>query len=163
MSRRRTRTADEPTPADRALARTRRLAYLLDESIPVPGIGRIGLDPLIGLVPGVGDAAGALLSGYVVLEAARLGASGSVLLRMLLNVAVEALVGTIPGVGDLFDAGWKANARNARLLAEYLERPRRAERASRGVLMLVMLALLLLLVGSAVLPLLLLRTLFSLS
>ena len=94
-----------------------RLAYLLDDSIPIPGTGRrIGIDAVIGLVPGLGDVAGTALSGVIVVQAARMGAPFSVLLRMVLNVGIEALVGAIPFVGDLFDAWWKANRRNARLL-----------------------------------------------
>ena len=80
-----------------AVRRVDALAHLLDNSIPVPGTGmRFGLDAVIGLGPGVGDAAGALLSSWIVLEGARLGAGVTVVLRMLLNVAIEG--GT---VGDL--------------------------------------------------------------
>lgn len=156
-----------PAPASeaqvKALARVRRLAYLLDDSIRIPGFGRIGLDPLIGLIPGAGDAAGALLSGYIVVRAARLGAPLPILLRMLLNVAVEAVVGVVPVLGDLFDARWKANARNAGLLAEYLQDERRVARSSGVVVSLVGLSLLLLFVGCAALTIYLLRVLFSLS
>ena len=101
----------------RRVERLRALAYVLDSSIPVPGTGmRIGLDPIIGLIPGIGDAVGGLMSSYIVLQAARMGAPVTVLLRMLLNVAAEAVVGVIPIVGDLFDAGFKANVRNLALL-----------------------------------------------
>lgn len=121
-----------PAPSPERLERVRALARLLDSSIPIPGTGRrIGLDPIIGLIPGIGDVAGAALSGYIILEAASLGASRSTLLRMAANVAVEAAVGTVPLLGDLFDAGWKANARNVRLLSRQLEAPERATRASR--------------------------------
>ena len=142
-------------------ARLRRLAYLLDDVIPLPGGRRVGLDPLIGLIPGVGDATGALMSAYIMVEASRLGAPRSVLLRMLANVGVEALVGTIPFLGDLFDAGWKANARNVRLLDEHLARPAAARRSSRGFLLLLLLAVLLIFAGSAAVTFLLLRGLFS--
>ena len=120
-------------PPDRArLERVQALARLLDSSIPIPGTRRrIGLDPLIGLIPGIGDVVGAALSGYIILEAAGLGASRATLLRMAANVAVEAVVGTVPLLGDLFDAGWKANARNVRLLSRQMEAPERAARASR--------------------------------
>lgn len=101
--------------------RLNRLAWLLDSSIRVPGTDfRIGLDALLGLVPGGGDAAGVLLSGYIVLEAARMGVPGRTLFLMVLNVAVEALVGAIPLAGDLFDAAWKANQRNVSLLNAWL-------------------------------------------
>jgi len=120
-------------------ARLRSLARLLDNSIPVPGTGRrIGLDPLLGLLPGVGDLAGAALSGYILLEAARMGAPRATLLRMASNVALESVVGAVPLLGDLFDAGWKANARNVRLLDRHLAAPGDAARASRGWLLAVL-------------------------
>ena len=81
-------------------------------------------------MPFIGDLVGVLLSSYIVGEAARLGVSRSVLARMAFNVAVEGLVGLIPFAGDVFDAAWKANQRNVRLLNQWLERPARAERSS---------------------------------
>jgi hypothetical protein len=105
-------------------ARLNRLAWLLDSSMRVPGTDfRIGLDALLGLLPGAGDAAGVLLSGYIVLEAARMGAPGRTLVPMVLNVAVEAFVGAIPLAGDVFDAAWKANQRNVSLLNAWLDVP----------------------------------------
>lgn len=110
----------------------RALARILDNAFEVPGTGfRIGLDPIIGLIPGVGDLLGSGLSAYILWLGARAGAPVPVLARMFLNVALEMLVGTIPLVGDLFDAGWKANQRNVDLLEEYLEMPRRTTTASR--------------------------------
>jgi hypothetical protein len=126
-----------------ARARLNRLAWLLDSSIPVPGTRfTVGLDALIGLVPVVGDFAGVLLSGYILREAAALGVSRSILARMALNVAVEGLVGMIPVAGDLFDAAFKANQRNVRLLNAFLEQPVRARRASRAWVLGVTLVLL---------------------
>ncbi|HEV2432154.1 MAG TPA: DUF4112 domain-containing protein [Burkholderiales bacterium] len=108
-----------------------RLAWLLDSSIQIPGTRfSIGLDALIGLVPFLGDLVGVLLSTYIVGEAARLGASRSVLVRMVFNVAVEGLAGLVPLAGDVFDAAWKANQRNVRLLGAWLGHPARAERSS---------------------------------
>src|SRR5918999_2546085 len=102
---------------DAARRRLARLAWLLDNSIPLPGTRfRIGIDAIIGLVPGLGDLLGVLLSSYIVREAARLGAPPSVLTRMAFNVAPEGLVGLVPVVGDVFDAAWKANQRNLVLL-----------------------------------------------
>lgn len=118
----------------RPLTRARRLATLLDAAVRVPGTRiRVGLDALLGLVPGGGDVAGALLAGGVVLAAARLGAPVSVMARMLGNLAVDALLGTIPLAGDLFDVAWKANLRNVRLLEEHLADPAGARRGSRKV------------------------------
>jgi hypothetical protein len=111
-----------------------RLAWWLDSAIVVPGTRfRVGLDALIGLVPGIGDLIGAALSAYIVAAAARRGLPRSVLLRMALNVGLEALVGIVPIVGDLFDAAWKANQRNVALLRQYAAVPRRAHAQSRLV------------------------------
>jgi hypothetical protein len=108
------------------------IAWLLDNSIPLPGTRfRIGLDAIIGLVPGLGDLAGVLISSYIVREAARLGAPPSVLIRMAWNVAIEGVIGIIPFAGDVFDAAWKANQRNFALLETHLDHPERAARSSR--------------------------------
>ncbi|MFL5382721.1 MAG: DUF4112 domain-containing protein [Longimicrobiaceae bacterium] len=132
-----------------AIRRVDALAHLLDNSIPVPGTGmRFGLDALIGLVPGFGDAAGALLSSWIVLEGARLGAGFTVVVRMLLNVAIEAVVGAIPLLGDLFDAGWKANVRNIRLLHQAIDAPGATRRSSTAFVLLVFLVLAALFAGT---------------
>ncbi|WNG33827.1 DUF4112 domain-containing protein [Archangium violaceum] len=115
-----------------ALEQVRRLAQQLDTSIRLPGGIRIGWDAVLGLVPGVGDWAGALLSTYIVLQAVRLGASREVLVRMLGNVALESLVGAVPFLGDVFDAAYKANMRNVRLLEEHMVAPTATRRASRA-------------------------------
>jgi len=97
------------------------LAWMLDNSIPIPILNyRIGVDALIGLIPGFGDIAGSLISSYIVLQAIRLGAPRTVLVRMVVNVAIELIVGIVPVVGDFFDATFKANARNVELLNEAL-------------------------------------------
>ena len=103
-------------------------------SVPLKAAGggfRIGLDALIGLVPGLGDAVGALISAYIVNEARALGASRSVLLRMLGNVIIETVIGSIPFAGDLFDAAFKANTRNLALLARHQLDPVGSRRSSR--------------------------------
>jgi hypothetical protein len=120
----------EPTTHAR-LQRLRSLAWLLDNSIPLPGGFRIGLDAVIGLVPGVGDAIGALLSVFILNEARLLGAPRSVLMRMSGNVLLETFIGAIPFAGDLFDAGFKANARNIALLERYQLDPVGSRRSSR--------------------------------
>ena len=122
--------------------RMRRLAWLMDSSITVPGLNvKIGVDPLLGLFPWFGDTIGAVLSSFLMAEAARLGAPKSVLFKMAFNVAVDALVGAVPFAGDLFDFYWKANERNVRLLDNYLEKPQHTVVTSR--LFVVMLILLL--------------------
>jgi hypothetical protein len=99
-----------------------RLADFLDESIRIPVIGyRIGYDALVGMIPGVGDIVGMVVSSYIVLQAARFRIPRATLLRMIANVAVEALIGAIPLLGDVFDATYKANLRNVRLLHSRLE------------------------------------------
>lgn len=104
-----------------ALSRLRGLSRLLDNAFRIPIIGyRIGLDPILGLIPGVGDALTLLPAGYIVFEAYRLGVPKATLLRMLANVGLEALVGTVPLLGDVFDATFKANARNMALLEPHL-------------------------------------------
>jgi hypothetical protein len=134
------RDAHDPRDTRATRERLSRLAWLLDSSIPVPGLGfTIGLDALIGLFPVLGDALGVLLSSYILREAGRLGVPKSTLVRMALNVGVEGLVGMIPFAGDVFDAAWKANQRNVRLLDAWLERPARTQAVSRAyVLMLVL-------------------------
>lgn len=118
----------------RALSRLRTTARLWDELVQIPVIGRrIGIDALIGLVPGVGDAAGALVAGVGVVWAARYGAPFSVLIRMLGNIGLDALVGTVPLLGDLFDVGWRAQTRNVRLLERWLDNPDATRRSSRLV------------------------------
>ena len=148
------------------IARTRqrltRLAWLLDSSIRLPGLNfRIGLDALIGLIPGIGDVIGVVASGYIVREAARAGLPRSVLARMVFNVAIEGVVGVIPLLGDLFDAGWKANQRNVRLLDAWLSNPHRARNSSRAFVFGIVSVLVALLLTTAVLGFLLLRWLWQ--
>jgi hypothetical protein len=135
-----------------------RLAWWLDSAIVVPGTRfRVGLDALIGLVPGIGDLIGTAISAYIVAAAARRGLPSSVLLRMALNVGLEALVGVVPIVGDLFDAAWKANQRNVALLRQYAAVPHRTHGQSRLVVGGWLLALVALAAGLAILAYALLR------
>lgn len=110
---------------DRAaeLDRLDRLAALLDSRWRLPLLGwRFGLDAVIGLVPGLGDAAGGLLSAWLILRARRLGAPNRVLALMAGNVVLDVALGTVPVLGDILDIGLKANRRNARLLRRHFER-----------------------------------------
>lgn len=111
-----------------------RLAWLLDSSIRLPGGFRIGIDGLIGLIPGLGDAAGALLGLYIVLRASAFDVPRAVLARMLLNVGIETVIGAIPVFGDLFDFAFKANQRNVALLRRYSAAPRRERRSAWALL-----------------------------
>ncbi len=97
------------------------LSRLLDTAFEIPGTNiRMGIDGLIGLIPGIGDFAGMLLSGYIILEAARLGASRVVLVRMIGNVLLESALGIIPVIGDAFDIYFKANRRNVALMRRHM-------------------------------------------
>lgn len=109
-----------------------RLAWLMDNSFRVPGTQmRFGVDGLIGLIPGIGDAIGALISSHIMSEAAQLGVPKSILLKMAFNVGLDALLGIIPVVGDVSDFVWKANQRNVKLLSDYLEQPEKTVTYSR--------------------------------
>jgi hypothetical protein len=120
------RPAAAAGPDHRSIERLRQLAHLLDDRFRIPGTSyRVGLDGLIGLVPGVGDAVTTLLSLYIVLEARRLGVPLTKLGRMGLNVGVDAVLGAVPLLGDLFDVAFKANRRNVALLLDHLDANRR--------------------------------------
>jgi len=112
------------------LRRLWRFAHWMDDGLKLPGVPlRVGLDPVLGLVPGLGDAAGAVLAAWILVEAARLGASRSTLGRMVANIALDALAGAVPLLGDAFDVVWKSNVRNVALLERHLADPARAGRA----------------------------------
>lgn len=96
------------------------LATLMDSRFRIPGTNiRFGLDALIGLIPGAGEFATFLVSGYIILQLAQNGASGFVLARMILNVVIDSVVGAIPVVGDIFDIYFKANQRNMTLMRQH--------------------------------------------
>ena len=141
-----------------------RFAYWLDEGIRIPGTRlRIGLDPILGLVPGFGDAAGAVLAVAVLVEAGRRGASRLTLTRMAFNIALDALLGAVPLIGDVFDVVWKANLRNVALLERHVAGPTATRHADRLFVGLLSGALVTfcaaLVVGSVLLTALLLRSL----
>lgn len=124
----------------RQLIRYRAMARLWDEAIRLPIIGGVGLDAVVGLVPGVGDIAGGLLAGYGLVIAAQLRAPAPVLMRMLLNIAIDTIGGVIPLVGDLFDTQYRANTRNLAILERWLEDPHGSRRRSVLVLLGVAIA-----------------------
>ena len=128
----------------------RTLARVLDSAVRIPGTQvRIGADSIFGLVPVVGDIAGAALSGYIVLASARLGAPASTLARMVINIAIDTIVGSVPILGDMFDVGWRANMKNVNLLESHLGGSDRTRRANRMVVAGIVVGLLLLAVGAA--------------
>ena len=100
------------------------LAWLLDNSIPIPGTGRrIGVDAVIGLVPGLGDILSGGLGLLVVARGVQRGLPPIVVARMLANVGLDFAVGAIPVLGDAFDLWYKSNARNIGLLRRYADNP----------------------------------------
>jgi hypothetical protein len=122
-------TSDRSSPLppgviSRRLKRLRRLAWLIDAALRVPGTKfRLGLNSLIGLPPVFGDAAVALVSLYFVVEAARLRAPPWLLARMAVNIGIEFGLGVVPVLGDVLDVIWKANLRNVVLLEQYFSAP----------------------------------------
>jgi hypothetical protein len=107
-------------PAAR-LARMKRLAWLVDAAFVLPGTRfRFGLNSLIGLAPGAGDAVLGLVSLYIIHQAYRLGVPRHRLAQMVGNVVVEVLGGSVPILGDLFDMALKANLRNIRIVEDHL-------------------------------------------
>ena len=150
--------------AQNALARYSILTQLLDQAFRVPGTRwRFGLDPIIGLIPGFGDALTALVGLYGLLVARRLGAPASIQLRMLWNLAVDTIVGAIPLVGDLFDFAFKAHVRNRVLLERWLISPHVTRRTSALLLLSLVAALAALIIGAIWFAFFLLRALVGLT
>jgi Domain of unknown function (DUF4112) len=105
------------------IARLEAVADLLDTAFVIPGTGiRFGVDSLLGLVPGIGDAVTSALSLWIVYEAHQLGARPHIIARMVANIAVDGLIGAVPVVGDAFDVAWRANRKNVRILRQHLAR-----------------------------------------
>ena len=105
------------------LRRLKRIAWLTDTAWRIPFTPiRFGLDSLVGLIPGVGDAVMMVISVYTLLLAHKAGAPPNLLARMAVNVAIDFGAGSIPVVGDLFDVAFKSNVRNLKLLTDFLEK-----------------------------------------
>ena len=119
-----------------------KLAWLMDRSIKI-GPWSIGLDGILGLIPGFGDATGGVISSVIVVAAIQAGVSRATILRMLANVAIDSLLGLVPFVGDIFDFAFKANSKNVDILKEALRGERRVTR-DWGFLALILLVLLIL-------------------
>ncbi len=112
---------------DDAVRRMEFVALLLDSAFVLPGTNRrIGIDAIIGLVPGIGDVVTTILSSYVIWEARNLGVSRWALGRMLANLAIHASVGSIPVIGDIFDAFFRVNQRNMKIVRAQLRDGRNA-------------------------------------
>ena len=150
------------SPPNESLRRVKVVASVLDEAIRVPGTNlRFGVDPVVGLIPGLGDLIGGAASVYIILEAARAGAPASVLIRMALNVGIDTIVGELPVVGDLFDFAWKSNSRNVALLARHVEAPVQTKRASKALVALLIAAIVLVVIGVSALTIYLIKRLLG--
>lgn len=123
--------APVPGTALASLARLQRFARLLDSRFRIPVIGvRFGLDPILGLVPGLGDAAAFAFGAWIIAEGARMGAPRGLLGRMLANSALDFVTGSVPVAGSIVDVVLRANTRNVRLLEAWLDAPHETERRS---------------------------------
>ncbi|VEP14404.1 conserved hypothetical protein [Hyella patelloides LEGE 07179] len=144
------------------VARLRRLSQLLDNAIPIPGTPyRIGLDPILGVLPGGGDTVTGALGAYIIVEAARMGLPRKVIGQMVSNIIFDSVVGIIPVLGDLFDVGWKANLRNMALLEKYLHITPKKRKSDFIFLIGLTLLLVIIVLGFATLTVLLIRWLWN--
>ena len=108
-----------------------RLAWLLDNSFRIPGTSmRMGLDGILGLIPGLGDITGSALSTYILLQALNAGVAPVVIARMGINILFDTFIGMIPIVGDIFDITFKANLRNLELINAYHQSPQESVKRS---------------------------------
>jgi hypothetical protein len=151
------------TSNDPEIRRARALARILDTAVGIPGTPlRIGVDAILGVIPGAGDVAGAALAGYIVLTAAKKGMPAPVLWRMVANVAIDTAIGSIPVLGDLFDVAYKANIKNVQLLERFTVDPTVVTTRSRRLGAVVVLVLVLVLLGLATLGFLVARLIWRL-
>ncbi len=124
--------------------KSKKLAELLDSRFQLPGTDiRFGIDPILGLLLGLGDWIGGVLTLYFPVYAVVAGARPSILWRMFLNIIADIIIGTVPLIGEIFDVAWKANLRNARLLEELEQNPDQLATESKWILWLLLIVLLL--------------------
>jgi Domain of unknown function (DUF4112) len=142
-------TTDRPRSSIERIALARFLAELLDRRFTIPGTSiRFGLDPILGLIPGIGDVLANLAGSAILLIAAQYRLPKIILLRMGLNVAFNALIGAIPIFGDVLSIWYRSNIRNAQLLERYVSVERRAPTAGDWVFVLcVIFSIVVLLIG----------------
>jgi Domain of unknown function (DUF4112) len=125
------------------LKRMRQLSQLLDGAIVIPGTNRrIGIDPILGLIPGGGDTLSAALSGYIIIEAARMGVPRSALMQMVGNLLLDTAVGSVPVLGDVFDVFSKANLRNMQIVESHAQIPAASAKTDRLFIGLLIIGLL---------------------
>lgn len=126
---------DEKLPQD--LVALRKFAFLMDQAFPIPGTNvRVGFDAVLGLIPGIGDVVGAVLSTWIIAGALRHRVPMRVILRMIANVAVDLIFGAVPVAGDVFDFLYEENMMNMRLLEKHRDRTRPPRRSSEIALIL---------------------------
>jgi hypothetical protein len=114
---------DAKLPQD--LVALRKFARLMDEAFPIPGTNiRVGLDAAVGLIPGIGDVVGGVLSTWIIVGALRHRVPARIILRMVGNVLIDLVFGAVPVAGDLFDFMFEENMRNMRLLELHRDRRR---------------------------------------
>lgn len=134
---------DEKLPKD--LVALRRFAFYMDEAFSIPGTPfKVGIDALLGLIPGIGDIIGGLLSTWIVIGALRHRVPGRVIMRMLLNIGIDLLIGAVPVAGDAFDFMYEENVKNMRLLEKHRDR-RRPPRSTAAIAFVAILIVLLVL------------------
>jgi hypothetical protein len=125
--------------ADERLRWVERIARLMDSQFQLPGTRfRFGLDPLLGLLPIVGDLSTTVVSGALLLTMFRHGASGAVVVRMALNILIDTVVGAIPLLGNIFDFAYKSNERNVALLRRHYAEGRHTG-SGKGLVVLLLL------------------------
>lgn len=133
------------------LAQLRNLSNLWDQALGIPGTKwRVGLESILGLLPIGGDWIGLVMSSYILFHAIKFNLPRSVMIRMVLNILIDAIVGAVPLLGDLFDTTWKANTKNVNLLEAHLRSPQKSQKADQFALWLLFLsciAIVLLLLG----------------
>jgi Domain of unknown function (DUF4112) len=120
------------------LAQLRQLSHLWDQAIAIPGTKwRIGLESIIGLLPIGGDWIGLVMSSYILFHAVKFNLPRSIMVRMVINILIDAIVGAVPILGDLFDTTWKANTKNVNLLEAHLKSPQKNQSADKLMLWLL--------------------------
>jgi hypothetical protein len=152
--------------ASEKIQHLRRLAFLLDNSIPIPGTQfRFGLDPILGLLgiaAGSGDVMGGVVGAYIISQAAQMGVPSGVVWQMVGNILMDSLVGLVPGLGDLLDFTWKANTRNINLLDQHFQPSSTSKKGHPLFVFGITLLTVLIVIGCAFLTLLLIKTILQL-